>query len=144
MEQVIFRIFSIFVGLVFTISAHAVDVDFNEPVEATLTISSFTVNDEGMAITYSGEVGKYGLVDASHQYTPSNAEETKGHFTGSVQAINDCGALDRSFTAGLYSRDGVKVRLYGFDDDAAARVMWVGDADLREKVLKVKVWELDR
>jgi hypothetical protein len=46
MEQVIFRVFSIFVGLVFTISAHAVDVDFNEPVEATLTISSFTVNHE--------------------------------------------------------------------------------------------------
>jgi len=144
MEQVMLRVFSIFVGLVFTISAHAVDVDFNEPIEATLTISSFTVNDEGMAITYSGEVGKYGLVDASHQYTPTNAEETKGHFTGSVQAISDEGAVDRSFTAGLYSRDGVKVRLYGFDDDAAARIMWVGDADLREKVLNVKVWELDR
>ena len=129
-----FRVLSIFVGLVLTISAHAVDVDFNEPVEATLTISSFTVNDEG----------KYGLVDASHQYTPTNAEETKGHFTGSVQAINDDGAVDRAFTAGLYSRDGVKVRLYGFDDDAAARIMWVGDADLREKVLNVKVWELDR
>lgn len=139
-----FRVFPIFVGLVFTISAHAVGVDFGEPVEATLTVSNITINDEGMAITYSGEVGKYGLVDASHQYTPSNSEETQGHFTGTVQAIDDGGAADRVFTAGLYSRDGVKVRLYGFDDDTDARIMWVGDADLRERILKVKVWELDR
>ena len=138
------RFFSILVGLVFTLSAYAVDVDSNEPIEATLTISSFTVKDEGMAITYSGEVGKYGLVDASHRYTPSNVEQTEGHLTGNVQAISDEGAVDRSFTVGLYSSDGVKVRRYGFDDDAAARIMWVGDADLRENILKVKFWELNR
>ena len=134
----------IFIGLVSTISTYAVEVDFSEPVEATLTITNITINDEGMEIAYSGEVGKYGLVDASHQYSPSNSEESQGHFTGTVQAIDDEGKVDRAFTAGLYSRDGVKVRLYGFDDDTTARIMWVGDADLRERVLEVKVWELDR
>ena len=138
------RVFTFAAGLVFSLSVQAVEMDFGEPIEGSLTISNVTINNEGMSITYSGEVGKYGLVDASHQYTPSNSGETQGHFTGVVQAIAENGAVDRVFTAGLYSRDGTKLRLYGLDDDSAARIMWVGDADLREQTLTVKVWELDK
>ena len=131
-------------SLLFSVSANAVDVDFGAPIEGTLYVSTMTMTDEGMTITYSGEVGKYGLVHASHQYIPSNEAETQGHFTGTVQAIDDVGVIDRSFTAGLYSRDGSTLRVYGFDDDNANRIMWAADVDLRERTMNVKVWELDQ
>lgn len=131
-------------GLFFALSASAIDVDFGEPIEVELKISAVTMNDEGMVVTYEGEAGKYGMVFATHNYVPSNDGETQGNFTGNVQAIDDSGEIDRVFTAGLWRRNGVKLRVYGFDDDLAHRIMWVGDADLKSKVFKVKVWELDR
>jgi hypothetical protein len=130
-------------GLLFAFSASAVEVDFGEPIEVELKISSVTMNDDGMLVTYEGEAGKYGMVFATHNYVPSNEEETQGNFTGNVQAIDDNGMIDRVFTAGLWRRDGVKMRVYGYDDDRAHRIMWVGDGDLKSKVFKVKVWELD-
>ena len=130
-------------GLLFAFSARAVEVDFGEPIEVELKISSVTMNDDGMLVTYEGEAGKYGMVFATHNYVPSNEEETQGNFTGNVQAIDDNGMIDRVFTAGLWRRDGVKLRVYGYDDDRAHRIMWVGDGDLKSKVFKVKVWELD-
>ena len=132
------------VGLFFALSASAVDVDFGEPIDVELRVSTVTMNDDGMVVTYEGEAGKYGMVFATHNYVPSNDDETQGNFTGNVQAINDSGEIDRVFTAGLWRRDGVKLRIYGYDDDLAHRIMWVGDADLKSKVFKAKVWELDR
>jgi len=132
------------VGLFFALSASAVDVDFGEPIDVELRVSTVTMNDDGMVVTYEGEAGKYGMVFATHNYVPSNDGETQGNFTGNVQAINDSGEIDRVFTAGLWRRDGVKLRIYGYDDDLAHRIMWVGDADLKSKVFKAKVWELDR
>ena len=132
------------VGLFFAISASAVDVDFGEPIDVELRVSTVTMNGNGMVVTYEGEAGKYGMVFATHNYVPSNDGETQGNFTGNVQAINDSGEIDRVFTAGLWRRDGVKLRIYGYDDDLAHRIMWVGDADLKSKVFKAKVWELDR
>lgn len=132
------------VGLFFAISASAVDVDFGEPIDVELRVSTVTMNGNGMVVTYEGEAGKYGMVFATHNYVPSNDGETQGNFTGTVQAINDGGEIDRVFTAGLWRRDGVKLRIYGYDDDLAHRIMWVGDADLKSKVFKAKVWELDR
>jgi hypothetical protein len=101
------------------------------------------MNDDGMLVTYEGEAGKYGMVFATHNYVPSNNEETQGNFTGNVQAIDDNGMIDRVFTAGLWRRDGVQLRVYGYDDDRAHRIMWIGDGNLKSKVFKVKVWELD-
>jgi hypothetical protein len=131
-------------GLFFAVLGNTVEVDFGEPIEAELKISSVTMNNSGMAATYEGNVGKYGMVIASHNYLPSNDTETKGSFTGSVQAINDAGNVDRSATAGIWSRTGTKMRIYGYDDDDLSRIMWVGDADLKAKTLSVKVWELDQ
>ena len=130
-------------GLLFAFSASAVEVNFGEPIEVELKISSVTVNDDGMLVTYEGEAGKYGMVFATHNYVPSNNEETQGNFTGNVQAIDDNGMIDRVFTAGLWRRDGVQLRVYGYDDDRAHRIMWIGDGNLKSKVFKVKVWELD-
>jgi len=132
------------VGLFFALSASAVDVDFGEPIDVELRVSTVAMNDDGMVVTYEGEAGKYGMVFATHNYVPSNDGETQGNFTGNVQAINDSGEIDRVFTAGLWRRNGVKLRIYGYDDDLAHRIMWVGDADLKSKVFKAKVWELDR
>lgn len=132
------------VGLFFALSASAVDVDFGEPIDVELRVSTVTMNGNGMVVTYEGEAGKYGMVFATHNYVPSNDGETQGNFTGNVQAINDGGEIDRVFTAGLWRRDGVKLRIYGYDDDLAHRIMWVGDVDLKSKVFKAKVWELDR
>ncbi len=41
--------------------------------------------------------------------------------------------IARVLTAGLWRRDGVKLRVYGYDDDLGRRIMWVGDADLKSK-----------
>ena len=130
-------------GLLFAFSASAVEVNFGEPIEVELKISSVTMNDDGMLVTYEGEAGKYGMVFATHNYVPSNNEETQGNFTGNVQAIDDNGMIDRVFTAGLWRREGVQLRVYGYDDDRAHRIMWIGDGNLKSKVFKVKVWELD-
>jgi len=130
-------------GLLFAFSASAVEVNFGEPIEVELKISSVTMNDDGMLVTYEGAAGKYGMVFATHNYVPSNNEETQGNFTGNVQAIDDNGMIDRVFTAGLWRRDGVQLRVYEYDDDRAHHIMWIGDGDLKSKVFKVKVWELD-
>lgn len=130
-------------GLFLAVSANAVEVDFGEPIEVELTVSTVTMNDKGMVVTYEGEAGKYGMVFATHNYVPSNDDETQGNFIGNVQAIDDKGTIDRVFTAGLWRRDGVQLRVYGYDDDLAHRIMWVGDVDLKSKVFRAKVWELD-
>ena len=131
------------VGLLFSISVSAIEVDFGDPVEVELTVSTVTMNDNGMVVTYEGEAGKYGMVFATHNYVPSNEAETQGNFTGSVQAIDDKGQIDRSFTAGLWRRDGVLLRIYGYDDDNLNRIMWVGEGNLKTKIFRAKVWELD-
>jgi len=131
------------IGLLVAFSASAIEVNFGDPVEVELKISTVTMNEQGMNVTYEGEAGKYGMVFASHTYVPSNLEETQGHFTGSVQAIDDQGNVDRSFTAGLWSRDGTTLRVYGYDDDNLNRIMWVGEGNLKTKAFEAKVWELD-
>lgn len=73
----------------------------------------------------------------------SNNTETKGHFTGTVKSINDEGVTSRATTVGLWQRDGSQSRVYGFDDDGAARILWIGDVDPRKKSFAVKIWELD-
>ena len=59
-------------GLLFSISVSAIEVDFGDPVEVELTVSTVTMNDNGMVVTYEGEAGKYGMVFATHNYVPSN------------------------------------------------------------------------
>ena len=112
---------------------------------AQLDVASVTMADAGMVITYEGMVGKHGLVHATHNRVASNDTETKGHFTGIVQSINDEGVTSGAITVGLWQRDGSQLRVYGFDDDDddAARILWIGDVDLRKKSFAVKVWELD-
>ena len=95
-----------------------------------------------IAITYSGEVGKYALVHLSHQYVPSNSTDTQGLFTGTVRSIDDAKVIDRLVRAGLYSRDGATLRVYGFDDANANRVLYAEDVDPRERTKNVKVCQL--
>jgi len=78
-----------------------VDVDFGNSIMAQLDVASVTMADADMVITYEGMVGKYGLVHATHNLKASNDTETKGHFTGTVQSINDEGVTSRATTVGL-------------------------------------------
>ena len=64
-------------GLLVVFSASAIEVNFGDPIEVELKISTVTMNEQGMNVTYEGEAGKYGMVFASHTYVPSNLEETK-------------------------------------------------------------------
>ena len=69
------------------------------------------MNNSGMAATYEGNVGKYGMVIASHKYLPSNDAETKGSFTGSVQAINDAGKICYGWDLESYRYEDAHLRL---------------------------------
>ena len=101
------------------------------------------VTVETVSSTSIGSPKSTSTAFATHNYVPSNDDETQGNFIGNVQAIDDKGTIDRVFTAGLWRRDGVQLRVYGYDDDLAHRIMWVGDVDLKSKVFRAKVWELD-
>ena len=92
--------------LLVVFSASAIEVKFGDLIKVEFKISTVTMIEHGMNVTYGVEAGKYRMVFASQSQIPPNAEETQGHFTGSIQAIDDQGNVDRSFTAGLWSREG--------------------------------------
>ena len=117
--------------------------DFDNFINVELRVSSLTMNDSGMVITYEGIAGKYGLVHATHNLVATNDAGTKGYFTGTVQAIDDQGGLDKSMTLGLWSRDGTNLKVYGFDDDSPTRILHISEVDMKDKKFKAKVWELD-
>lgn len=121
----------------------AVEVDFGTPIQVELNVGTITSSESGLVITYEGVAGKYGLVFATHNLTASDSQETKGHFSGFVQAIDDGGVVDRSATSGLWKRSGTQLRVYGMDDDDVARILWVGDVDLKAKTFRGAVWEMD-
>lgn len=121
----------------------AIEVDCGTPIQVELDVGTITSSESGLVITYEGVAGKYGLVFATHNLTASDPQETKGHFSGFVQAIDDSGVVDRSATSGLWKRSGTKLRVYGMDDDDVARILWVGDVDLRAKTFRGAVWEMD-
>jgi hypothetical protein len=127
----------------FPLLVSAENQSFENFIDAQLVVSDISMTEDGMVITYEGNVGKYGLVHATHNMTSTNEESTKGYFTGTVQAINDAGELEKSATLGLWSRNGTMLKVYGFDDDNASRILHISDVDLKGKVNKVRVWELD-
>ena len=119
------------------------DQSFDNFIDVELAISDVSMTAEGMVITYEGTAGKYGLVHATHNMVATNDENTKGYFTGTVQAINDKGVLEKSATLGLWSRDGTNLKVYGFDGDNSSRILHISTVDLRTKTFQARVWELD-
>jgi hypothetical protein len=130
-------------ALCFSLTTQADNHGFDNFIEVELTVSTITMNDSGMVITYEGMAGKYGLVHATHNMVSTNDANAKGYFTGTVQAIDDTGALESSMTLGLWSRDGTQLKVYGFDDDSPTRILHISTVDLRAKTFQAKVWELD-
>ena len=130
-------------ALCFSLTIQADNHGFDNFIEVELTVSTITMNDAGMVITYEGMAGKYGLVHATHNMVSTNDANAKGYFTGTVQAIDDTGALESSMTLGLWSRDGTQLKVYGFDDDSPTRILHISTVDLRAKTFQAKVWELD-
>ena len=130
-------------ALCFSLTTQAENHGFDNFIEVELTVSTITMNDAGMVITYEGMAGKYGLVHATHNMVSTNDANAKGYFTGTVQAIDDTGALESSMTLGLWSRDGTQLKVYGFDDDSPTRILHISTVDLRAKTFQAKVWELD-
>ncbi len=122
--------------------AAADDHDFDNFIDVELTVSQVSMGEAGMVITYEGVAGKYGLVHATHNMVATNKENTKGYFTGTVQAINDEGDLEKSATLGLWSRTGTTLKVYGFDDDDASRILHISNVDLVTKSFQARVWEL--
>ena len=117
--------------------------NFDDFINVELSVSSLTMNDSGMVITYEGIAGKYGLVHATHNLVATNDANTKGYFTGTVQAIDDEGGLEKSMTLGLWSRNGTSLKVYGFDDDSPTRILHISEVDMKDKKFKAKVWELE-
>jgi hypothetical protein len=130
-------------ALCFSLTTQADNHGFDNFIEVELTVSTITMNDAGMVITYEGMAGKYGLVHATHNMVSTSDANAKGYFTGTVQAIDDTGALESSMTLGLWSRDGTQLKVYGFDDDSPTRILHISTVDLRAKTFQAKVWELD-
>jgi len=122
---------------------NADDTHWDNFIDVELTISDISMSEAGMIITYEGIAGKYGLVHATHNMVATNDDDTKGYFTGTVQAINDEGVLEKSATLGLWSRSGTKLKVYGFDDDNASRILHISTVDLQEKSFQARVWELE-
>ena len=129
--------------LCFSVTTQADNHGFDNFIEVELSISDISMSERGMVITYEGLAGKYGLVHATHNMVSTNDANSKGYLTGTVQAIDDTGALQKSMTLGLWSRNGTELRVYGFDDDSPTRILHISTVDLRAKSFQAKVWELD-
>ena len=139
----IIRIMLAFVLSVSPLLVSAQDQGFDNYIDVELAISDVSMTADGMVITYEGTAGKYGLVHATHNMVATNDENTKGYFTGTVQAINDTGILEKSATLGLWSRDGTNLKVYGFDDDNSSRILHISTVDLKTKAFQARVWELE-
>ena len=75
---------------------------FENFIDEQLVVSDMSMTEDGMVITYEGNVGKYGLVHATHNMTSTNEKSTRRYFTGTLQVINDAGELENSATLGLW------------------------------------------
>ncbi|WP_435214676.1 hypothetical protein ACMAY6_04110 [Luminiphilus sp. nBUS_16] len=139
----IIRLILAFVLSVTPLLVSAQDQGFDNYIDVELAISDVSMTADGMVITYEGTAGKYGLVHATHNMVATNDENTKGYFTGTVQAINDTGILEKSATLGLWSRDGTNLKVYGFDDDNSSRILHISTVDLKTKAFQARVWELE-
>ncbi len=139
----IIRLILAFVLSVTPLLLSAQDQGFDNYIDVELAISDVSMTADGMVITYEGTAGKYGLVHATHNMVATNDENTKGYFTGTVQAINDTGILEKSATLGLWSRDGTNLKVYGFDDDNSSRILHISTVDLKTKAFQARVWELE-
>ncbi len=139
----IIRLILAFVLSVTPLLVSAQDQGFDNYIDVELAISDVSMTADGMVITYEGTAGKYGLVHATHNMVATNDENTKGYFTGTVQAINDTGILEKSATVGLWSRDGTNLKVYGFDDDNSSRILHISTVDLKTKAFQARVWELE-
>ena len=139
----IIRIMLAFVLSVTPLLVSAQGQSFDNYIDVELAISDVSMTADGMVITYEGTAGKYGLVHATHNMVATNDENTKGYFTGTVQAINDTGILEKSATLGLWSRDGTNLKVYGFDDDNSSRILHISTVDLKTKAFQARVWELE-
>ncbi len=126
-----------------TLTANAEEPRFENFIDAELVVSDISMTEDGMVITYEGNVGKYGLVHTTHNMVSTNETSTRGYFTGTVQAINPSGDLEKSATMGLWSRDGTTLNVYGFDDADSSRILHIAEVDLMDKVNQVRVWELE-
>ena len=139
----IIRLILAFVLFMTPLLLSAQDQGFDNYIDVELAISDVSMTADGMVITYEGTAGKYGLVHATHNMVATNDENTKGYFTGTVQAINDTGILEKSATLGLWSRDGTNLKVYGFDDDNSSRILHISTVDLKTKAFQARVWELE-
>lgn len=135
-----FLIAAMFAALAYSGTTSA-ELEYGYTTDTELVASDIAVNDSGMVITYEGNVGKYGLVHASHQYFPTNEAETKGYFMGTVQSIDETGIVQRDKTVGLWTRKGSILRIYGLDDGNEV-VFHISDIDLRTKKMTGKVMEI--
>ena len=138
------KLLTLMFALFLTGTAQAVEVNFGDPIDVQLNISSITMSATGMVITYEGSSGTYGLIHATHNMTATKDDNTKGYFTGTVQAIRDNGTMEQVTTVGLWKRQGRQLRVYGFDDDDAARILHISDVNMQTKKFEAKVWELDK
>ncbi len=139
----IIRLILAFVLSVTPLLVSAQDQGFDNYIDVELAISDVSMTADGMVITYEGTAGKYGLVHATQNMVATNDENNKGYFTGTVQAINDTGILEKSATLGLWSRDGTNLKVYGFDDDNSSRILHISTVDLKTKAFQARVWELE-
>ena len=69
-------------ALCFSLTTQADNHGFDNFIEVELTVSTITINDAGMVITYESMAGKYGLVHATRNMVSTNDANSKGYFTG--------------------------------------------------------------
>ena len=55
----------------------------------------------------------------------------------------DLRALYSGYGGGAIDTSGTMLKVYGFDDDNASRILHIADVDLKGKINNVRVWELD-
>jgi hypothetical protein len=79
-------------------------------------ITSITQNPEGTQVNATGNVGRYGKVWLTYNFTPNPIQKNMGSFVGTGRAITEDGVSNEGQRRGVYVRDGMTATVYSLDD----------------------------
>ena len=119
-------------------------MDFGEPIaEGTLNITSVAVAQGTTTLNYEGDVGKFGRVFVTHDWTSGSDGRESYEVTGSARGLQEDGNVISATLHGLGRRSNNVVKLFTLDAVSNGdQVLVVADVDILKKTANVTVYSL--
>ena len=110
-----------------------------------LKITSMTQTANGTQANATGNVGRYGKVWLSYDFTPNPEQELTGSFVGIGRGLTPEGAAATGQRRGVYILNGLKGTVYSFDDvtDGAPNFC-IENWDLEKETIKLSFSRIEQ